>query len=38
MNNEYVLSERSESGLRELKRKYERLILKVCLGVLKSPP
>ncbi|MBD5112557.1 MAG: sigma-70 family RNA polymerase sigma factor [Ruminococcaceae bacterium] len=36
MNNEYVLSERSESGLRELKRKYERLILKVCLGVLNS--
>lgn len=28
---------RSESGLRELKRKYERLILKICRGVLKSP-
>lgn len=28
---------RSESGLRELKRKYERLILKICRGVLDSP-
>ncbi len=28
---------RSESGLTELKRKYERLILKVCRGILKSP-
>lgn len=28
---------RSESGLRELKRKYERLILKICRGVLNSP-
>lgn len=32
-----LISERSESGLAELKRKYERLILKVCRGILKSP-
>lgn len=31
-----LISERSESGLAELKRKYERLILKVCRGILKS--
>lgn len=39
MENEYAFEQqfdRSESGLRELKRKYERLILRVCLGVLKS--
>lgn len=32
-----LISERSESGLAELKQKYERLILKVCRGILKSP-
>lgn len=32
-----LISERSESGLSELKQKYERLILKVCRGILRSP-
>lgn len=32
-----LISERSESGLEELKQKYGRLILKVCRGILKSP-
>lgn len=32
-----LICSRSESGLTELKRKYERLILKVCRGILKSP-
>ena len=32
-----LIYERSESGLVELKQKYERLILKVCRGILRSP-
>lgn len=32
-----LLSERSEKGLSALKSKYNRLILKVCRGILRSP-
>ncbi|MBD5130630.1 MAG: sigma-70 family RNA polymerase sigma factor [Ruminococcaceae bacterium] len=32
-----LLASRDQTGLSELKRKYERLILKVCRGILRSP-
>lgn len=32
-----LLTERDQTGLSELKRKYNRLILKVCRGILRSP-